>query len=343
MDHKKRIDDFFAGKLTQEQAQELLDWMDSSEAEEFLSAEILQVWSEKIRSHQTEYWNPKPLWEKINLAKDGYSKPHLVRNSKPAKRLFPNWLKAAVVLLVVSISALFYFELTKSEDIPTQISFVGPTMIVRENPAGQKTRINLPDGSTVYLNSESKITYPEDFLTNRKIELEGEGFFKVARDEAHPFTVEAKGILTTALGTSFNISTFKADEKVAVTLVTGKVRLNQKGSQKSLDLDPGEESLLSLESAELSKYAVETADRISWTEGVLRFSETPFEEMVPTLERWYGVKIEVSGNPGMIKATGTFDSNESLRNVLHVLSASMEFEYELNNKEVVVKFKDPPM
>lgn len=338
MDHKKRIDDFFAGKLTREQAQELLDWLDSSEAEEFLSAEILQIWSEKIRSHQAENWDSKPLWEKINQAKDGYSKPHLLRDSKPTKRLFPQWLKAAVVLLVLGISGLFYFELNKSVELPAEISLAGQKMIVRENPAGQKTRINLPDGSTVYLNSESKITYAEDFLTNRQIELEGEGFFKVAKDEENPFTVEAKGIVTTALGTSFNISTFNSGEKVAVTLVTGKVRLNQTSGKNFLDLNPGEESLLSLQDVELSKYPVEVSNRISWTEGVLRFAETPFEEMVPILERWYGVKIQVIGNPEQLKATGTFDSNESLRNVLHVLSASMDFEYELNNKEVVVKF-----
>jgi transmembrane sensor len=338
MDHKKQIDDFFAGKLTREQAQELLDWLESSEAEEFLSAEILQVWTEKIRSHQAESWNPKPLWEKIMKEKDGYSKPFLLEDQKPVRRLFPQWLKAAVVLLVLGVSSVFYFELQKAGDLPAEISLETPKLIVRENPAGQKTRINLPDGSTVFLNSESKITYAEDFLTNRQIELEGEGFFQVARDEAHPFTVDAKGILTTALGTSFNISTFNAGENVAVTLVTGKVRLNQKGTANTLDLSPGEESLLSLESGELSKYPVETAHRISWTEGVLRFSQTPFEEMVPTLERWYGVKIQVSGNPGRIKATGTFDANESLRNVLHVLSASMDFEYELNNKEVVVNF-----
>lgn len=338
MDHKKRIDDFFAGKLNRQQAQELLDWLDSSEAEEFLSAEILQAWSEKIRSQQAETWDPKPLWEKINQAKDSYPKPYLAMDSKPAKRLFPAWLKAAVVLLLLGISALFYFELGREKDSPVELLQAGSKLIVRENPAGQKTRINLPDGSTVFLNSESKITYSEDFASNRRIELEGEGFFKVARDENHPFTVESRGVLTTALGTSFNVSTFRHQDKVAVTLVTGKVRLEQKGSNNSIDLNPGEESLLSQGQEELSKYVVEVFDKISWTEGVLRFAETPFDQMVTTLERWYGVKIQVNGNPGALKATGTFDSNESLRNVLHVLGASMEFEYELKDKEVVVTF-----
>jgi ferric-dicitrate binding protein FerR (iron transport regulator) len=338
MDHKKRLDDFFDGKLSREQAQELLDWLGSSEAEEFLSAEILQAWSEKIRSHQVEDWDPKPLWNKIKQAKDGYPKPYLAVDSKPVGRLIPSWLKAAVVLVLLGISALFYFELGRQGESPAMLSQTDPKMIVRENPAGQKTRINLPDGSTVFLNSESKITYPEDFLGNRQIELEGEGFFKVARDEAHPFTVEAKGVLTTALGTSFNISTFQEEEKVAVTLVTGKVRLAQKDAKNSIVLNPGEESLLSAQQSQLSKYTVEVFDKVSWTEGVLRFDETPFDRMIPMLERWYGVKMQVRGHPGAIKATGTFDSNESLRNVLHVLGASMDFEYELKEKEVIITF-----
>ncbi|MDO8965832.1 MAG: DUF4974 domain-containing protein [Algoriphagus sp.] len=338
MDHKKRINDFFEGKLSQEQAQELLDWLDSSEAEEFLSAEILQIWSEKIRAHQAETWDSQPLWEKINQAKDGYSRPHLLVDLKPSKKLFPLWLKAAVVFLVLGFSALFFFEVNKSVEIPSGISSSEPKMIVRENPSGQKTKINLPDGSTVFLNSESKITYPEDFLTSRHIELEGEGFFQVAKDEENPFSVEAEGIITTAIGTSFNISTFNSQEKVAVTLVTGKVRLNQKGNKNSLDLNPGEESLLSLKDESFGKYPIEVSNRISWIDGVLRFSETPFNEMIQILQRWYGVKIQVIGNPKVMKGTGTFDTNESLQNVLHVLSGSMEFEYQLKNKEVVINF-----
>ncbi len=100
---------------------------------------------------------------------------------------------------------------------------------------------------------------------------------------------------------------------------------------------------MSLKQSELTKYPVDVTDRISWTEGVLRFAETPFEEMVPILERWYGVKIHVNGVPDNTTATGTFDSNESLRNVLHVLGGSMDFEYERNNKKVVVNFKEQPM
>lgn len=338
MDHRKRLEDFYEGKLNSQQVQELLDWLDTSEAEEVLTAEVIQLWSEKIKSQQDQKWDNQPLWEKIQREKSGFSKPYLHKDLPATKRIFPSWLKAAVVLLVLGLGAIFWMELSKNGENPVQLISEASKEITRYNPPGQKTRINLPDGSTVYLNSESKIVYPEDFLTNRNIQLEGEGFFKVAKDAAHPFTVEADGVLTTALGTSFNISTFNPENKVAVTLVTGRVRLHQEEGKKSLELNPGEESILSATDDNLSKYPVNPKDRILWTEGVLRFAETPFEEIVPVLERWYGVEIQVIGNPVAFKASGTFETNESLKNVLHVLSSSMNFDYQLNEKEVIITF-----
>ncbi len=338
MDPRKRLEDFYEGKLNPQEVQELLDWLDTSEAEDLLSAEIIQLWSQKIKSQKEVKWDNQPLWEKINKEKSGYSQPYL-RKEVPQKRLgFPIWLKAGVVLLVLGLSALFWMNLQQGQGNKDISLSTAGKLITRSNAAGQKTRINLPDGSTVFLNSESKLIYPEDFRNNRSIQLEGEGFFKVAKDPKHPFTVEANGILTTALGTSFNINTFTPDQKVAVTLLTGKVRLSQKGKSNFLELNPGEESLLSLEQTELEKYPVSPKDKILWTEGILRFSETPFGDMVPILERWYGVDIQVKGNPVPFKASGTFESNESLSNVLHVLGSSMDFEYQITNKEVIITF-----
>lgn len=338
MDHKKRIDDFFEGKLTQQQAKELLDWMDTPEAEEYLSAEILQMWSEKTKTHRSEKWDPKPLWEKINTNKNHFPKPEILKESKATRKLFPLWLKAACVFLVLGISVVFLFELTDLKEISPEVVTVNQKRITKHNPAGQKTKIALPDGSTLFLNSESSVSYSEDFATNRHVELEGEGFFTVKKDENHPFTVEANGVVTTALGTSFNVSTFHADQKVAVTLVTGKVKLIPEGVDNYLILNPGEESVLSVRENAFDKYQVDVRDKILWTEGVLRFSNTTFEEMIGVLERWYGVKISVAGTPEEYLASGTFEKNESLNNVLHVLSASMDFEYQLNNKEVVINF-----
>ena len=340
MDHKKRIDDFYSGKLSPQEALEFLEWLESSEAEEFLSAEIIQLWSEQIKSQEFA-WDNASLWQKINSEKSGYSKPFVSRSHPQQSSLnLWSWAKYAAAVALIAVAAFAYWSTQQSPKVDQLTEAVqGPQWITRTNPSGQKTKILLSDGSTIYLNSASTVTYPEDFQTNRKVTLEGEAFFEVAKDPDHPFSVESKGITTTALGTSFNISTFNRQDKVAVTLVTGKVKLQQLGNPKELELNPGEESLLAVDESIPSKYRVNTRDRILWIDGVLKFQNTNFSEMVSTLERWYGVKIKVTGHVSQDKATGTFDPNESLRNVLHVLSESMDFTYQLNEKDVVIQFK----
>ena len=339
MDHKKRIDDFYSGKLSPQQAQEFLDWLESPEAEEFLSAEIIQLWSEKLKS-QSNSWDNNPLWQKIKAEKSVFAKPfiHKSLSQQPVRSIW-SWAKYAAAVILIGVSAYAYFSSQQPQGLDPQTELAEASKwITRTNPSGQKTRILLSDGSTIYLNSASTVSYPEDFQTNRRVSLEGEAFFEVAKDPEHPFSVEAKGITTTALGTSFNISTFNRQDKVAVTLVTGKVKLQQLGASQELLLNPGEESLLAVDESNPQKYRVDIRDRILWKDGVLKFQNTTFPDMIDILQRWYGVSIKVSGKLSQDSATGTFENNESLRNVLHVLSESMGFSYQLNEKEVIIHF-----
>lgn len=339
MDRRKQIEDFFKGELTEEQARDLLAWLDSAEGEEFMSAEVLQLWSEKSKDTNYKEWDSKSLWEKINKNKEGYPSPQLLKEKVAKKSVLPNWLKVAASLLILVASSMVIFSVMNPKNSDPKTEIFSVNMIEKFNPPGQKTKIHLPDGSTVYLNSKSRITYNEDFITNRHISLEGEAFFNVAKDEKNPFTVESNGITTTALGTSFNISTFNKAEKVVVTLVTGKVKLNQKGGKEFLILNPGEESVLSKEESLMDKKMVDVGQKMLWMEGVLRFEDTSMDEMVAVLERWYGVDIKVRGNQGKFVASGTFENNETLKNVLQVLSASIGFDYTLKEKEVLIEFK----
>lgn len=338
MDHKKVIENFYSGKLSPDQAREFLEWIETQEAEEYLSAEFIQLWGEKVKS-QLEGWDNRPLWEKINAEKSGYSRPFLHKETPSSKSLIPTWLKYAAAVLIFGI-AIYAWQSVQEPTVSRELATTEELekWITRSNPAGQKTKILLSDGSTIFLNSASTVTYPENFQTNRKVTLEGEAFFEVAKDASHPFSVESKGITTTALGTSFNISTFNKQDKVAVTLITGKVKVNQLGSKQVLELNPGEESVLAIDEENIKKYKTNASDRILWTNGVLKFDKTSFDEMKSSLERWYGVSISVSGTPQADLATGTFDNNESLRNVLHVLSESLGFSYELNEKKVEINF-----
>ena len=335
MNHHKRIKDFFQGNLNKEEAKEFLDFLESQEAEEFLSAELIQLWSYKLKSGEYN-WDNKSLWEKLNHNKSNYARPYVHRESNRKRNWLP-WTRAAVVFLAIGASTLFFVNRDKYRADQEQELLLDAKLITHYNPAGKKTKLTLPDGSSVFLNSESKLTYTADFQRDRSISLEGEGFFEVIKDPAHPFKVAANGIVTTALGTSFNISTFGPEDKVAVTLLTGKVELRQVGKGNAIQLVPGEGSVLSRNDNHLNKEKVDAQDKILWTKGVLKFKDTDFDQLTATLERWYDVEITVQGSGKKQLASGTFDSSESLRNVLTVLSETMNFSFELNDNQVHIK------
>lgn len=329
--------EFYEGKLSRKQAKEFLEFLESKEAEDALSDEIIQYWSNTIKEREVSLANNE-LWKKINVTKSAYTVPGLQKASIIRRFSGSTWLRAAVVFFMLGLTALFYVQSRVGEDKSSE-SVAQEIFITNSNQQGEKTKVTLEDGSVVYLNSKSSITYPVNFKNNRTIKLTGEAFFEVIRDPEHPFKVEANGIITTALGTSFNISTFQENQRVAVTLLTGKVKLNQIGKEPFIELNPGEESLLSTDYPEMEKYKVKAEDKVLWTKGILKFDEATFSEMVEILERWYGVDIKVNGQPQALNASGVFDNQESLRNVLNVMSQTLEFEFVIEDQQVTLNFK----
>lgn len=335
MDRRAQIADFFAGKLTPKQAEELLEWLDSAEGEIYLATEIDQLWTEKTKHRTKDAMDPEALWQKISAATREHPTPMALKPVARTAKSFPVWVKVAACGMV--LAGLAWLSLLNTEHpIPSPVEEV--MMATKYNPPGQKTRVHLSDGSIVILNSDSKITYPEQFEKNRRIVLEGEAFFTVKKDSLHPFTVVAKDIVTTALGTSFNVSTFPRDENVRVTLVSGQVRLNREGRENHLILNPGEESVLSETEQELYKRKVDISERTVWIDGILTFKGTPVEEVIDLIKRWYGVNIDVRGQVSPTLCSGTFQKNEMLGNVLKVLSSSVGFKYKLDGKNVTIYF-----
>lgn len=336
MDRRSQIKKLFEGQLTQEEVKELLEWLHSTEGETDLSGDICQIWEESTKTGEYTGSNVDALWQKIN-ANDHSHRSAEVRISTPrATKMIPLWLKVACAVLLVGVG--LSIVLRPSHPIENTASSVSETveMITKYNPPGQKTKVYLADGSIVFLNSDSKIEYPADFVKNRQISLDGEAFFTVNKDSLNPFTVVAKGISTTALGTSFNVSTFNNDEKVKVTLISGKIKVNKLGKEKHLILNPGEESVLSEQEQGFDKRLVDVNKSILWIKGILTFEQTPFPEVVKLLERWYGVEIEITGEISRSLCSGTFQNNEILDNVLDVLSSSVGFKYQLNGKKVTI-------
>ncbi|MEQ8880072.1 MAG: DUF4974 domain-containing protein [Cyclobacteriaceae bacterium] len=243
-------------------------------------------------------------------------------------------LAASILLLITSVYVLFHEHLLEMQE-PETIS-----TILKSNPKGQKSTIMLPDGTTVMLNSESTLTYTSEYYNEeRRVTLKGVAFFEVTEDPQKPFVVETKNLVTTALGTSFNVNAYP-QENEEVTLVTGSIKIEtHESGHNSTILFPGE--MLALGKAGTFKtFKTSSFDHIGWKDGVIVFQDTPLAVAIAELEKWYGVEIIMNNYPkgNNMNFTGSF-RNDNLSNVLKSLSYTMPFDFKIEGKKALVNFK----
>lgn len=245
---------------------------------------------------------------------------------------------AASIVLAAAIIAGFlaYDHIQRAEPIASNPE---PEWVVARNKPGEKSRLLLSDGTLVWLNSESELTYPPNFNgSEREVSLTGEAFFEVAKNPEKPFVVRSGSLKTTALGTSFNVSSFAEEENIVVSLVTGKVKISSDKGDVYF-LEPGYQMNYSKSLATASKTNFNIANVISWKDGILVFNKSTFPEVKKKLERWYAVKIDAIGEPPAdFVITGQISPNESLELALENLRYGRHFNYRINGKHVTIDF-----
>lgn len=247
------------------------------------------------------------------------------------------WLKVAVVLIGIMASSIFITKtiMDSRDAMENQIS-----MVVKDNPVGRRI-ITLPDGSTVTLNAQSKVSYPSEFSEFREIELTGEAFFEVVEDKSRPFIVKTDGITTQVLGTSFNVKAYPGAEETSVSLVSGKVLVkSNQDKSKELVLSPGEAAGFNKKTREMIIRNFDYMEEITWKDGTLYFRETPVKEVFNRLEKWYGVTFHYEKIPNEIKPISGSFTDEYLDNVLESIGYTVKFDFEIEEKDVYVQFKN---
>lgn len=255
-------------------------------------------------------------------------------------RYYSRIAAAIIFILLGSLAVIKIFQ------VEPEISVVNEetTYITKKNPRGQRSIIELQDGSKVYLNAESEIVYLEGFSGDvREIKIKGEAFFEVAKDTLRPFLVVAEGTFTKALGTSFNVKTSNEEEGVTISLTSGKVIVgsldDSDNVEKQVVLDPGEKASYNA-SQGFKKEKFDYDEHISWKDGVLYFKNADYNEVIQKLERWYDVKFVVTGAPPTDwNYDGSFQ-NSSLERLLERLAYVQDFEFELKGKTIHLKFKN---
>lgn len=247
---------------------------------------------------------------------------------------------ASIILLVTSLFFLreYHNSSIKSENIAIIKEVI--TNVTKYNPNGKKSIITLPDGSTVWLNSGSKLSYPSKFAENERIiQLDGQAFFDVKKDSLKPFRVNSSGLVTTALGTSFDINSYNDfNDDISISLVTGKIVVKNESLKSNDVVLPGEQLVYSVKKQRSRIKMFDSKEVLSWKERRLYFKNASLQEVMVRLERWYGVKVSLKNNPGENwKLNGEFEKM-SLEDVLKRISFSKDFRFNISGKEVVLIF-----
>lgn len=244
------------------------------------------------------------------------------------------WAGILVIAFMLSILANQFLQ----QDSP-QVVEVPVTYEEHYAPPGVKSNLTLRDGSKVILNSGSRLRYVKNFESHqRMLELEGEGYFEVAKDPNRPFKVKTESVTTTALGTSFTIKAYK-NETLDISLLTGLVAIQVEMEQpQQVQLEKGEALQVDLNKSKVFKTRFDEKKRMAWTQRTILFEQTPIEEAIRVLENWYGVKIEVRNKPVKgVLLSGKF-VDQTLKRVLEGLSYSARFEFQIAKDRVTLTF-----
>ena len=209
---------------------------------------------------------------------------------------------------------------------------------ILEVPVAAEYQLRLSDGTVVYLNSDSRLKYPEVFTGNeRKVYLEGEAYFEVAKDKEHPFKVMAQGVEVNVLGTHFNVNAYPERPDDVTTLVEGKVRVGR--GTRQIVLVPGEQAAASAESLNVKK--VDVREYIAWKDGLFVFSRMSLEEIMRQVYRWYGVETVFSDETvRAVTFTGVIDKSMPLEELFKVIETVVDVRFVMDeNNQVVITAK----
>ncbi|MDE6348769.1 MAG: FecR domain-containing protein [Bacteroides sp.] len=308
---EKVLDKYIRGEATQEERNQVVEWMDADE-EHVREVMALRKLHDVLLMNQVE--------EVIDRAE----KP--MRHYVSWRKLFWEVSKvAALLLLVLGIQFLM-----KKEDMGSQNLYV---------PAGQRAELTLPDGSKVWLNSRTRLTYPLTFAKTREVELDGEAYFTVARNEGRNFVVKTQGMEVRVLGTEFNVKAYAGADEMQVDLLKGSVELggNALGGT-SCRMLPKER--IRIAGGKLEKSRIDDYDYFKWTEGLICFHEEPVSSIIKKLELYYNIHIVVNKKDFLNELySGKFRTEDGVEQVLRILQLEHDFTYERDSDLNVIIIK----
>ncbi|HBF89402.1 MAG TPA: hypothetical protein DDX39_12240 [Bacteroidales bacterium] len=321
---EEKLISFILGELNSSEFAEIQTWMDASDEHKRYVEELRKIWNE------TGNIKPEPIFVDTNKAWQKLSS-RIEKQEKfeaKTKNIFTiNLLRiAAVIIPLITISYLFFVS---KQELKT-ITFLSKDKI--EN-------YNLPDGSKITLNKNSKIAYLQDFnQEKREIKFNGEAFFNIQSNKQKPFVIKTSDVNIKVVGTSFNVNSI--ENQVVVIVKTGEVlffRIDSITNDTNIiSLEAGTKGIYNRITKQLEKIETANENEIFWTSKKLTFDKTNLREVVKTLETCYGTKIEITNQNIENRHLSATFNNQNIDSVLAIIKTSLNLKISKQNETYLI-------
>lgn len=301
-------------------------------------------------SEKDETSQVSKIFQRAEVERENDNKSSL-KEPESSKRV-QHLLSAPTIWIFLAAATLICILYYNRHTFVEASSHLQKQTIIVEN--GTKTKLLLPDGTTVWLNGDSKLYYDEDFSGPiREVRLEGEGFFDVVKNDKKPFIVHAGDVNIKVLGTAFNVKNYQGDKHIETTLLRGKIEVSEssKGSKSHIFLEPNQKLIVPIKTISISapseqNYQIVSLDEslkeeerveTAWIYNRVEFRGENFDELKGKLERWYNVEIHLEDeNVKALRFNGSFEK-ESVDDAFEALQKVASFKYKRKGREVFIE------
>jgi transmembrane sensor len=314
---------FFAGEISDNELTQLKLWLESDPANRRIFDKENELWQET--SIQTKFANYRNDSAWLNISsKLGFGKNKVKSVTLLRKNYFRIIIAAATVACLLALGGISLWTMSRNS---LHQMVAGSTIV--ETKEGEKARIMLSDSSEVILNSDSRVQYVGNYnLADRRVNLTGEAFFDISTNPEKPFVVQLEHMSISATGTRFNVYSFNNEDRVETTLEEGAIRVSVKG-QEPINVKAGQQVVYFVKTGEVKVLDVNTDTYTSWKENMLRFNDTPLEEVLRRIGRKYNVTFEVTNRELLdLKYTATF-IDETVEEVMQMLRTVSPITYKI--------------
>lgn len=316
---------FLTKACSQEELLELTNWIALDQANANWLFGMEDIWSLKDELRFSDRKEIEAAYHRFSGRINSPAK----QKEAITRQLYRGWMKYAAAIVIVCLLAANIFQAYRGK----------PSDVVDTNtievPVGQRVFITLADGTKVWLNSNSVLSYPGKFdQKNRTVRLDGEGYFEVTTDQEHPFVVITSMLKVSVLGTKFNMQAYP-DDDIAVTLLEGQLHVQASG--KSVLMDANDLVTYSKASGLVHHKNRIVQHTIQWTSGELMFVDEPLSNIAKALERKFGVNIIID-TPKLADEhfTCRTQPNTTLEQVLNLLKATKKLNYSIKGQAVYI-------